>query len=140
MLNFICCIYVGALITFMRFVPRVKARYDYGITIFILTFCLVSVSGYREDQILDLLYKRISTIIIGSFIAIIIGVFLFPVWSGDDLHNLLATNLDKLGKFLERFGTHHDDLQPKSIERLFAKEYESVLSSKTREDTLVNTP
>ncbi|XP_028764279.1 aluminum-activated malate transporter 8-like [Neltuma alba] len=126
---------IGALITFMRFVPQVKARYDYGLTIFILTFSLVSVSGYRDDQILDLAFKRLSTIIIGSFIAIIICVFLFPVWSGDDLHNLLASNLEKLGNFLEGFGT---DLQPKHSERSFAKEYESVLTSKTREETLAN--
>ncbi|KAI9107627.1 hypothetical protein K1719_021290 [Acacia pycnantha] len=127
---------IAAVITFMRFVPQVKARYDYGLTIFILTFSLVAVSGYRDDQILDLAFRRLSTIIIGSFIAIIICVLLFPVWSGDDLHNLLATNLEKLGNFLERSGSH--DLQHKSSERPFAKEYESVLSSKTREETLAN--
>ncbi|XP_054810912.1 aluminum-activated malate transporter 8 [Prosopis cineraria] len=126
---------IAALITFMRFVPEVKARYDYGLTIFILTFSLVSVAGYRDNQILNLAFKRLLTIILGSFIAIIICVFFFPVWSGDDLHNLLATNLEKLGNFLEGFG--NQDFETKSM-RSFAEEYESVLTSKTREETLAN--
>ncbi|KAJ6670478.1 ALUMINUM-ACTIVATED MALATE TRANSPORTER 10 [Salix viminalis] len=33
-----------------RFFPRMKERYDYGLLIFILTFCLISVSGYRDDE------------------------------------------------------------------------------------------
>ncbi|KAE8705786.1 Aluminum-activated malate transporter 7 [Hibiscus syriacus] len=45
---------IAAIMTFMRFFPKMKARYDYGLLIFILTFCLVSVSGYRNDQVLEM--------------------------------------------------------------------------------------
>ncbi|RZC75595.1 hypothetical protein C5167_051082, partial [Papaver somniferum] len=46
--------------SFVRFFPGVKARYDYGVSMFILTFCLASVSGYQEDEILKLSHKRKS--------------------------------------------------------------------------------
>ncbi|WRX31787.1 Aluminum-activated malate transporter - like 10 [Theobroma cacao] len=56
---------IAATITFIRFFPEAKARYDFGLLVFILTFCLVSISGYREDEVLGIALKRISTIIIG---------------------------------------------------------------------------
>ena len=87
--------------TFARFFPRMKARYDYGLMIFILTFSLISVSGYRDDEVLDMAHKRLSTILIGGATAMSICIFIRPVWAGDDLHNLIASNLDKLASFLE---------------------------------------
>ncbi|KAF9669098.1 hypothetical protein SADUNF_Sadunf14G0072500 [Salix dunnii] len=45
--------------SFTRFIPSVKARFDYGATIFfILTFTLVSVSGYREDKVILILHTK----------------------------------------------------------------------------------
>ncbi|WP_368854990.1 hypothetical protein, partial [Salmonella sp. gx-f5] len=38
-----CDMHAAATVTFMRFFPALKARYDYGLMIFILTFCMVSV-------------------------------------------------------------------------------------------------
>ena len=91
----------AGVVTFVRFFPQLKARYDYGLLIFMLTFCLVSISGYREDEILEMAHQRISTILIGSSTSVFICLFVFPVWAGDDLHNLVASNLEKLGSFLE---------------------------------------
>lgn len=85
----------------MRFFPRIKARYDYGMLIFILTFSLVSVSGYRDDEILMLAHRRLSTILIGGATCLIVSIFVCPVWAGQDLHNLIALNMEKLGNFLE---------------------------------------
>lgn len=94
-------IVAAAASTFIRFFPTIKARYDYGLLIFILTFSLISVSGFRDDEILELAHKRLSTVIIGGSACIIISILICPVWAGQDLHNLIATNLEKLGKFLE---------------------------------------
>lgn len=85
----------------MRFFPALKARYDYGLLVFILTFCLVSVSGYRDTQVLDMSHKRLSTIAIGSCTPIMVCIFICPVWIGADLHNLVAGNMEKLGDFIE---------------------------------------
>jgi uncharacterized membrane protein YccC len=78
-----------------------KARYDYGLMIFILTFCMLSISSYREDEVLEMVHQRLTTIIIGCFIAIVICICICPVWIGVNLHNLEATNMEKLGNFLE---------------------------------------
>lgn len=91
----------AAITTFIRFFPRIKARYDYGFLIFILTFCLVSVSGYRDDEILQVAYRRALTILLGTFIAILICLFICPVWAGDDLHSLVSNNIQLLANFLQ---------------------------------------
>ena len=87
--------------TFARFFPKWKARCDYGLLIFILTFCLISVSGYRDDEVIDIALTRLSTVMIGGSAALAICILLFPVWAGEDLHHLVADNIEKLGDFLE---------------------------------------
>ncbi|KAM7502353.1 hypothetical protein LguiB_001257 [Lonicera macranthoides] len=132
--------FIAAVVTFARFFPRMKARYDYGLMIFILTFSLISVSGYRDDEVLDMAQKRLSTILIGGATAMSICIFIRPVWAGDDLHNMTASNLDKLASFLEGFGDEYfKKPDEKSKEnQTFSKGYESVLNSKSSEETLAN--
>ncbi|KAL4320114.1 hypothetical protein GQ457_18G005860 [Hibiscus cannabinus] len=126
-------------VSFLRFFPRMKARYDYGLLIFILTFCMISVSGYRDEKVLEMAHKRVSTILIGGFTALSVCVFIFPVWAGDDLHNLAAKNLEKLATFLQGFG---DEYFTKPSERESNKAslqgYKSILNSKQSEESLVN--
>lgn len=85
----------------MRFFPSLKTRCDYGLSIFILTFSLISVSGYRDNEVLHMAHQRVSTIIIGSCTAIIVCIGICPVWVGEELHNLVSSNMEKLGNFLE---------------------------------------
>ncbi|PSR86446.1 Aluminum-activated malate transporter like [Actinidia chinensis var. chinensis] len=132
---------LAAVVTYIRFFPRMKARYDYGLLIFILTFCLISVSGYRDDEVLDMAQKRLSTILIGGATALFVCVFLCPVWAGDDLHNLAAINMEKLGSFLEGFGNEYfkTPSQGQSMEdKEILQGYRSVLNSKTTEESLAN--
>ena len=95
----------AAISTFIRFVPKIKARYDYGMLIFILTFSLISVAGFRDDETLKMAYKRLSTIFIVGFACVMISISVCPVWAGEDLHKLIALNLEKLAIFLE--GLNH---------------------------------
>ncbi|KAL1558261.1 aluminum-activated malate transporter 2-like isoform X1 [Salvia divinorum] len=122
--------------TFIRFFPRVKARYDYGVLIFILTFCLVSISGLRTDEIVDFAQKRFSTIVIGATTCVVISILVYPVWAGEDLHNLVAKNMDKLGNFLEAFGdecfTRPEGVRPALVG------LQPILDSKSSEETLAN--
>jgi len=87
--------------TFSRFIPEVKARYDYGVTIFILTFSLVAVSSYRVDELIRLAHQRFSTIVVGVATCLCTTIFIFPVWAGEDLHKLAIGNLNKLAEFFE---------------------------------------
>ncbi|CAA2992190.1 aluminum-activated malate transporter 2-like [Olea europaea var. sylvestris] len=127
-------------VTFIRFHPKLKARFDYGLLIFILTFCLISVSGYRDDEVLKMAHKRLSTILIGGSAAVVVCSFICPIWAGEDLHNLIAGNIENLGIFLEGFG--HEYFQTSDGKLLDDKasvdEYKSVLNSKGTEEYLAN--
>ncbi|GMI94675.1 hypothetical protein like AT1G08440 [Hibiscus trionum] len=126
-------------VSFLRFFPRMKVRYDYGLLMFILTFCLISVSGYRDEEVLRMAHKRVSTIIIGGFTAVFVCIFIYPIWAGHDLHNLAANNLENLATFLQGFG---DEYFTKSSERESNKAslqgFKSILNSKQSEESLVN--
>ncbi|OMP04184.1 Aluminum-activated malate transporter [Corchorus olitorius] len=133
---------IAAIVTFMRFFPKLKARYDYGLLIFILTFCLVSVSGYRDDQVLKMAHERASTIIVGSCISLLVCVCVCPVWVGEDLHNSVSANMEKLGNFLEAFGDEYfkvsEEAQSSENNKSFLQGYRSVLTSKSGEETMAN--
>ncbi|KAG6640679.1 hypothetical protein CIPAW_09G021100 [Carya illinoinensis] len=133
--------------SFTRFIPRIKARYDYGVMIFILTFSLVSVSGYRTENLLEMAHHRLSTIAIGGATCIIMSVFVCPVWAGKDLHNLTASNLEKLANYLEGFGGEYFQADPDHEEegititaskddKALLQGYKSVLNSKNTEESL----
>ncbi|KAK4409117.1 Aluminum-activated malate transporter 2 [Sesamum angolense] len=87
---------IAAATTFIRFFPKLKARYDYGLLIFILTFSLISVSGYRDDEVLDMAHRRLSTILIGGSVTVFISIFICPIWAGEDLHKSLLLTLKSL--------------------------------------------
>jgi len=127
--------------TFSRFIPEVKARYDYGVTIFILTFSLVAVSSYRVDELIRLAHRRFSTIAVGVATCLCTTIFVFPVWAGEGLHKLAIANLNKLAEFLEgiesecfRENATFENLEAKP----FLQVYQSVLNSKATEDSLVS--
>ncbi|XP_057805284.1 aluminum-activated malate transporter 8-like [Salvia miltiorrhiza] len=138
---------LAAVSTFTRFFPNVKRKYDYGVLIFILTFSLVAVSGYRVGQILELAHQRLSTILIGGATCMIISIFFCPVWAGQDLHYLVAANIEKLAAFLQGFGGELltfsgdesiKDSGAKNVEKSFLKGYKNVLNSKATEESLAN--
>ncbi|KAL3718398.1 hypothetical protein ACJRO7_003524 [Eucalyptus globulus] len=122
--------------TFMRFFPRIKANYDYGMLIFILTFTRVSVSGLREDEILEFVHKRLSTVVIGGFACLITSVIVCPVWAGEDLHRLITRNMEKLANFLEGFGNEY--LRESNQSKSLSQRYKSVLGMKSNEESLAN--
>ncbi|XP_050369879.1 aluminum-activated malate transporter 2-like [Argentina anserina] len=128
--------------TFIRFFPKIKARYDYGLLIFILTFSLISVSGFRDDEVLELAYKRLSTIFIGGSACIIVTILVCPVWAGEDLQKLIASNIEKLGNFLEGLGSEYfklsEDIAESKDDKAFLLGYKSVLNSKSSEESLAN--
>lgn len=91
----------GSVCTFMRAIPKVKKKFDYGVVIFMLTFCMVLVTGYRTGDEVKRATDRLLTIMIGGLISLAVSSFLFPHWAGKDLHRLTANNFDKLGNALE---------------------------------------
>ncbi|KAL6341994.1 hypothetical protein AAG906_038240 [Vitis piasezkii] len=132
---------VAAALSFLRFFPKLKARYDYALLIFILTFSLVSVTGYRDEEVLELAQQRLSTVLIGCATAMLVSIGICPVWAGYDLHKLVAGNVEKLGNFLEGFSEEYvrvlDDGESKDNKTVL-QGYKSILTSKNTEDSLAN--
>ncbi|TVU14864.1 hypothetical protein EJB05_38360, partial [Eragrostis curvula] len=133
---------LAAVATFSRFIPAVKARFDYGVTIFILTYSLVAVSGYRVGALLAMAQQRVSTISIGIAICLAVCVLFRPVWAGQELHRATARNMDKLADAVE--ACVHDyfadaaDNNKNAKKARAAEGYKCVLNSKAFEDAQAN--
>ncbi|KEH29773.1 putative aluminum-activated malate transporter [Medicago truncatula] len=131
----------AAIASFIRFFPKVKSRYDYGMLIFILTFSLISVSGFRDDEVLKMAHKRLSTIFLGGSACVMISIFVCPVWAGEELHDSIAIKLEILGDFLEAFvgeyfkTTKEEESKDK---KSFLEGYKSILNSKSNDESLAN--
>ncbi|KAK9926379.1 hypothetical protein M0R45_023612 [Rubus argutus] len=129
--------------TFSRFIPSVKARFDYGAMIFILTFSLVTVSGYRVDRLMELANNRVYTITIGTALCTMITTFICPIWAGEELYMLITRNMDKLaysldgcvGEYFNGSGTSADG-DKESDKKLLG--YKCVLTSKATEEVMAN--
>ncbi|GAA0179525.1 hypothetical protein LIER_29987 [Lithospermum erythrorhizon] len=125
--------------TFSRFIPSVKARFDYGAMIFILTFSLVSVSGYRVDELFELAHQRIATIAIGTALCILVSMLICPVWAGTELHNLTTKNMSKLADSVE--GCVEEYFKSVEDEKSASKKIigvRCVLNSKASEEAMAN--
>ena len=91
----------GFLTTYLRSIPWIKAKYDYGMVMFSLTFSLVVVAGYRSPSTIDLVLDRILTVLIGCLACLIVNVLIYPIWAGEDLHNLIVNNFEDLAVAIE---------------------------------------
>ncbi|KAL5551538.1 hypothetical protein UlMin_001714 [Ulmus minor] len=136
--------FLASAATFSRFIPSVKARFDYGAMIFILTFSLVSVSGYRVDKLFDMAHQRISTIIIGTSLVILIIMMICPIWAGQELHMLIINNMDKVANSLdccvaEYFSSNEGSTEnnKKGCNKKLLG-YKCVLGSKAAEESMAN--
>ncbi|CAN1256653.1 Aluminum-activated malate transporter 12 [Linum perenne] len=143
----------GAAATYMRFLPYVKKNYDYGVLIFILTFNLITVSSFRVTNVLKIAQERFITIAIGCAICLFMSLLIFPIWSGQDLHNStvnklqgLATSIEACvneyfredgGKEDDKQGSDDDDDDDKcDDEDPIYKGYKAVLDSKSIDEAL----
>ncbi|KAM4094832.1 hypothetical protein ACB094_06G224500 [Castanea mollissima] len=129
--------------TFSRFIPSVKTRFDYGAMIFILTFSLVTVSGYRVDRLFELAYQRLLTVAIGTSLCIFITMVFCPIWAGSGLHDLIVCNLEKLADSLDGCvgECFKDDKSKPGNEEGPSKRmqgYKCVLNSKATEEVMAN--
>ncbi|KAE8672197.1 Aluminum-activated malate transporter 12 [Hibiscus syriacus] len=92
---------IGTAATYMRFFPYIKKNYDYGVVIFLLTFNLITVSSYQVENVLKIAHDRFYTISIGCGICLFMSLVVFPIWSGEELHNSTAGKLEGLAKSIQ---------------------------------------
>ncbi|KAH1074922.1 hypothetical protein J1N35_027250 [Gossypium stocksii] len=133
---------IGTTATYMRFFPYIKKNYDYGVVIFLLTFNLITVSSYRVENVLKIAHDRFYTIVIGCGICLFMSLLVFPIWSGEDLHNSTVGKLEGLAKSIEACVNEYfndselKENQEKSPEDPIYKGYKAVLDSKSTDETL----
>ncbi|XP_020582214.1 aluminum-activated malate transporter 10-like [Phalaenopsis equestris] len=133
---------ISSVATFVRFVPAVKARFDYGMLIFILTFNFIAVSGYRVERLLELAQERLATVAIGISICLLVCILVCPVWAGEELHQLMIQNMRKLADSLEESVAEYfregDKGNGNEVSMQNSRGYKCVLNSKATEETLAN--
>lgn len=140
----------GAAVTYFRFVPSVKSKFDYGMVIFLITFNMIAISAYRSDNIATVAYERLITILIGCGICLLVSLIIFPVWAGEDLHQMLLANLQCLiasfqgcvHKYFEDglmiSSSDEEGVSEETLEDPIYQGYRAILDSKVTEETLAN--
>lgn len=90
----------GTITSFMKLWPSL-VPYEYGFRVILFTYCLIIVSGYRMGNPIRTSMDRLYSIAIGGVVAVLVNVFVCPIWAGELLHKELVNNFNSVADSLE---------------------------------------
>ncbi|XP_059642125.1 aluminum-activated malate transporter 9-like [Cornus florida] len=140
---------IGAVTSFMKLWPSL-VPYEYGFRVILFTYCLIIVSGYRMGNPIKTSMDRLYSIAIGGIVAVLVNLFIFPIWAGEQLHKELVNNFNSVAdsleecvrKYLEDDGSVHPEFS-KTVMDEFPDEpayrrCRSTLNSSSKLESLAN--